>query len=183
MSLPRKIYLLTVLLPLLLPVKLIGKAPQSSQEQLKATFLFNFTQFVEWPADAYMHPGAPFLIGLYGLQSFEKLLDETVRGGRVAGHPIRILPVSKLADISQCQMLFISKSQVGSFFQIQPRLRGLNILTVSDAANFCKWGGVIAFISDSSRIRLQINLEAAAESGLRVSSKLLRLAEIVSPKS
>ncbi len=111
---------------------------------------------MEWPADAYLHPGAPFLIGLYGLQSFDKQLDETVRGGRVAGRPIRILPVSKLADISQCQMLFISKSQVGAFYQIQPRLRGLNILTVSDAVNFCKWGGVIAFIPDSSRIRLQM---------------------------
>jgi len=176
-------YMLLICL-VLFPLRLtFGQGLNASQDELKAVFLFNFTQFVEWPADAFTHRSAPFIIGVYGPDIFGKHLDEAVRNERVDGHPIRVLPVSSVAEISHCHMLFVNKSQLSEFYSLQLQLRGLTILTVSDGGDFCKSGGTIGFIQDKNKIRLQINMDAAADAGLKISSKLLRLAEIVSPKS
>ncbi len=42
---------------------------------------------------------------------------------------------------------------------------------------------MIRFVSDRNRIRLQINVSAAEAAHLAISSKLLRLAEIVTPQA
>ena len=52
---------------------------------------------------------------------------------------------------------------------------------VSDADRFAERGGMIRFVTDRSRIRLQINPVAAEAAHLTISSKLLRVAEVITP--
>src|SRR2546430_1625474 len=60
----------------------------SAEYQLKAVFLFNFAQFVEWPAQASTEPDAPLVIGVLGQNPFGSYLDELVRGEKVGPHPL-----------------------------------------------------------------------------------------------
>jgi hypothetical protein len=180
----RRIRCLLLACLILFPVRFsLGEEVSATQYELKAVFLYNFTQFVEWPAEVFRSPDAPFIIGIYGPNVFGSHLEEAVRGEKVNGHPIRIVLISTPADAGQCHLLFINKTKAAEFSTINSYLKRHSILTVSDAPAFCKAGGMVGFIDDRNKIKLQINTEAAAGADLKISSKLLRLAELVASKS
>ena len=158
-----------------------GDAPaQSSPEyQLKAIFLFNFAQFVEWPASAFPQPDTPLGICILGEDPFGGYLDEAVRGETVANHPLAVRRYGSVDEIKGCHILFVSRQEQGHLSEILDSLKGHSVLTVSDAERFASRGGMIRFVTDHNRIRLRINLEAAKAANLTLSSKLLRPAQIV----
>jgi hypothetical protein len=158
---------------------LAGAAAPVSEYQLKAVFLFNFTQFVEWPAAALPHDNAPFVIGVLGRDPFGALLDDVVRGEKQNGHPLAIERYRSVAEIRDCQILFIPASELAHFAEIHGALAGRSVLTVTDADGPTPRGVIIALVRREDRIRLRIDLEAAKASNLTISSKLLRPAEIV----
>lgn len=156
-------------------------APNAPTEyQLKAVFLFNFALFVDWPPSAFPSADTPFVIGVLGSDPFGDFLDETVRGEKVNNRPIVIQRFSDVDEIRVCHILFVSWSEEYRFASIMPALRSRGILTVSDAPSFSRHGGIIRFATVENKIRLKINVDAAREAGLTISSKLLRPAEIVS---
>lgn len=150
--------------------------------QIKAVFLFNFTQFVDWPADAFTNPETPLVIGVLGKNPFGNYLKETVSDEKVNGHPLTIHYYTTIEEVKTCHILFINFSEKEKLDQSLAGLKGKSILTVSDAGTFLKQGGMIRFTTKNDRIQLQINPEAVKGSGLTASSQLLRLAEIVVPK-
>lgn len=150
--------------------------------QLKAVFLFNFTQFVEWPSNSFAGQNAPLIIGILGNDPFGSYLDQTVSGENVSGHPIAVQRYNDISQTGNCHVLFINLSQPNERAQALASLRGQSILTVGDAPNFISEGGMIRFILVNNKIQLQINPEAAKASDLVISSKLLRLSQIVVPK-
>ena len=152
---------------------------QSPEYQLKAVFLFNFAQFVEWPASAFPEPDTPLGICILGEDPFGGYLDETVRGETVANHPLAVRRYRTVDEIKGCHILFVSRQEQGHVGQILDSLKGRSVLTVSDAERFASRGGMIRFVTDRNRIRLRINLEAARAANLTLSSKLLRPAQIV----
>jgi hypothetical protein len=154
---------------------------QSKEYQIKATFLFNFAQFVEWPTNTFTGTNEPFCIGILGEDPFGDFLDGTVRGEKINGHPLVVHRYRQAEEIQDCQLLFVSHSEAGRFQQILAGLKDKNILTVSDTTGFCKAGGIIRFVTEQNKIHFRINSEAAKNANLAVSSKLLRLAEIVQP--
>ena len=158
-----------------------GNTPaQSSPEyQLKAVFLFNFAQFVEWPGSAFPEPDTPLGICILGQDPFGGYLDETVRGETVANHPLAVRRYRTVDEIKGCHILFVGRQEQGHFGQILDSLKGRSVLTVGDVEGFARRGGMIRFVTDHNRIRLRINLEAARAANLTLSSKLLRPAQIV----
>jgi hypothetical protein len=160
----------------LMSALLVVQGQRASESQLKAVFLFNFAQFVDWQPTA---APTPLLIGILGDDPFGTFLDETVRGERVGVRPIEIRRYRELSEIEACNILFISRSETERVGQILAALQNRPILTVSDGAEFAQRGGMIQFVNDKSRIRLRINLEAAQDANVVISSKLLRVAEIV----
>jgi hypothetical protein len=148
--------------------------------QLKAVFLFNFAQFVEWPVSAFPDRDAPLVIGILGDDPFGAYLDETVRGERVNDHPLVVKRFRRVEDIEACHILFVSEPGKGRLKPILDSLDGRSVLTVSDVERFAARGGMIGFVTEQHRIRLRINLAAAKAADLTISSKLLRPSEIVS---
>jgi hypothetical protein len=162
------------------PGRTPAQEPPAKEYQLKAVFLFNFAQFVDWPASAFPAPDTPLVIGILGRDPFGTYLDETVRGETVKGHPLAVQRFRRVEDITTCHILFISGAEEGRLEQVLAGLKGRSILTVGDVEGFAARGGMIRFLTDQNRIRLRINLEVAKADDLTVSSKLLRPAEIVS---
>ena len=158
--------------------------PTSAGEyQLKAVFLFNFAQFVEWPPQAFPDRQAPLVIGVLGEDPFGAYLDETVRDEKVNNRPLAVQRYRRVEEIKSCHVLFISRSETDRLEQILAGLKGRSILTVGDAEGFAQQGGMIRFVNEKNKIRLRINLDAAKAAKLTISSKLLRPAEIVNPGS
>jgi hypothetical protein len=158
-----------------------AQIPLAHEYQIKAVFLFNFAQFVDWPPQAFAGTQSPLVIGVLGEDRFGTYLDEVVRSETVNNRPLVVERFQRTEDIRECQVLFISDSEAGRLDQILAGLKGRSILTVSDTDGFSRSGGMIRFVTENNRIRLRINLAAARSAGLTISSKLLRPAEIVTP--
>lgn len=148
--------------------------------QVKAVFLFNFVQFVDWPPEAFESPESPLVIGVLGADPFGSFLDEIVRGEKVNGRPLVVERYRTVADLRPCHLLFVSGSEGREVARIADAVKGHPTLTVCDWDAFSRHGVMIRFVMERNHVRLRINLEAARAAGLTISSKLLRSAEIVS---
>ena len=154
-------------------------ADAPTENQVQAVFLFNFSRFVEWPAQVFAAPNDPFVIGIVGSDPFGARLDEAVRNEQINGHPLTVRRFHSIADVDNCQILFIDRSEIGRLGQILTALDHHSTLTVSQADGAAQRGVMIQFATENSRIRLRINVDAARAAGLTISSKLLRPAEII----
>ena len=156
-----------------------AQAAPTPEYRLKAVFLFNFAQFVEWPASAFPAPGSPLVIGILGDDPFGTYLDETVRGETVNDRPLTVQRYHRVEEIGACHILFVSRPEQKHLDRILDSLKNRSVLTVSDAEGFASHGGMIGFVTEENRIRLLVNLAAARAANLTISSKLLRPARIV----
>jgi hypothetical protein len=175
---------LATLLALALPtaglVPTAVAALPSAEYQIKAVFLFNFAQFVEWPPRVFKGPATPLVIGVLGEDPFGSYLDEVVKGEKIGSRPVVIRRYRADEDFSSCHLLFVSPSAAGGIERIAAQLAGKGVLTLGDGAAFCRLGGMIGFVMDRGKVRLRINLKAATAADLTISSKLLTPATIVS---
>jgi hypothetical protein len=157
-----------------------AQAPAAPTEyQLKAVFLFNFSQFVDWPAAAFADSRAPLVIGILGGDPFGETLDAIVHGETVSGRPLVVRRFATVEQVDVCHILFISASHRDRLERVLGSLEDRSILTVGDFEGFALRGGMIRFMTVGKKIRLRINLGAAQRANLTISSKLLRPAEIV----
>jgi hypothetical protein len=160
-----------------------AQTPTSAEYKVKAVFLFNFAQFVEWPANAFRDAQAPLVIGVLGEDPFGTYLDEAVKGEKIGTRPLVVRRFSRVGDITDCHILFISRSESAQLDKIIAGLKGRSLLTVGDTDTFIRKGGVVRFVTENNKIRLRINVEAAKASDLTISSKLLRPATIVTAEN
>lgn len=151
----------------------------SREYQLKAVFLYNFAQFTEWPTNAFPGTNSPVIIGVLGKDPFGRILDETVRGETINGRPLVVQRYNRVEDIKECHVLFVSASEGNQLSPVFASVKSRAILTVGETDNFVLSGGIIRFAIAANKIRLRINLDAARRANLSISSKLLRLADIV----
>jgi hypothetical protein len=147
--------------------------------EVEAVFLFHFSQFVDWPVQAFPDSSSPIVIGVLGSDPFGAALDDVVRGEMVKGRPLVVRRFQRIEQLTDCHILFVSRSERARLEPIVQTLKGRSILTVSDLEGFAGDGGVIGFVLVDNKIRLRVNLEAARDAGLTLSSKLLRPAQIV----
>jgi hypothetical protein len=153
--------------------------PAPTEYQVKAIFLFNFSQFVDWPAAAFADDRSPLVIGVLGSDPFGTTLDEIVRGETVNGRPLAVRRYESVEQIDACHILFIGRSQDKQLDAVLAALKERNVLTVGDFEGFAQRGGIIRFVTVGNKIRLRVNLAAAQDAKLTISSKLLRPAQIV----
>ena len=148
---------------------------------VKAVFLFNFAQFVEWPPAVFAGANSPIVIGVLGENPFGAYLDETVRGEKVNNRPVDIQRYQRVDEIQTCHVLFISRSEANRLDQILVSLKDRSILIVGDGDDFVQRGGMIRLATVQNKVRLIINVDAARAAHLTISSGLLRAAELVTP--
>lgn len=151
-------------------------AAQTSLEvAVKATDLYKFAAFVDWPAAAFPGPADPAVICLAGDDPFGPALDQAVRGQRIGGHPILVMRLERVERGAACHILFVGPSRRQPPAEALDRVRGLPILTVTDNADAAA-RGMIDFVLKDNRVRFRVDPAAAGRSGLAISSKLLSLA-------
>ena len=175
----RSAFFLFILTLLCLEPASIAQSPAIPEYRVKATFLFQFTQFVDWPRAAFSSQQTPLVIGVLGEDPFGIFLDETVRGETAQGHPLAVERYRRLGDVKNCHVLFVSLSEANQMGEILAAVKGRSTLIVGDANGFADRGGMIQFVTQENKIRLRINLAAAKAANLTISSKLLRPATII----
>jgi hypothetical protein len=154
--------------------------PVSREYQLKAAFVYNFAQFTDWPEDVLADTSQPFVIGVLGTNYFGSALEEVVRGETVRGHKLHVEYYHAVEEIRTCHILFIGQSEDRRLEKILAALKGKPILTVSDIDKSAIRGVMVRFLTENNKLRFRVNVDSLAASHLTMSSKLLRVAEVVS---
>src|SRR5690348_14647680 len=123
--------LILSVISMLFPALTGAPAPQNSaipEYRVKATFLFQFTQFVDWPATAFSNDQSSLVIGILGDDPFGTLLDETVHDEKANGHPLVVERYRRLDEVKNCHLLFVSQSEGKRLSEIVSTLRGQSTL-------------------------------------------------------
>ena len=145
--------------------------------QVKAVFLYKFALFVEWPQEAFADSNAPIIIGILGRDPFGDYLDRIVANKKIKGRKLIIKRFKRHQKLEPCHILYISSSERKYLNRIFKKIGDSNTLTVGEINYFTRDGGIINFVMKRNKIRFEINLTAAEKAGLKISSKLIRLAE------
>lgn len=153
--------------------------PVGQEYKVKASYLFNFAQFVDWPETVFAHAKAPFRIGVLGDDEFGPFLDQLVQGETVKSRPLSVLRSRAADDLKACHIVFISRSEKARLGEALATLGNASILTVSETGGFAERGGMINLVLEGSKVRFEANPDAARSRGLKLGAQLLSLAKIV----
>lgn len=153
--------------------------PKVTREYLiKAALLYNFAKFTDWPAHSFEGPDAPLLICVLGSDPFGPAL-KTIEGKVIKNRPVVTRVVSRVLDSRRCHVIFVSDSERSRLAEILELVGDDPILTIADMPDFAVSGGIINLKVVDNKSRFDINLAAAHRANLKLSSKLLILAQQV----
>lgn len=160
-----------------------GQSPGSSDSSeylIKAGFIYNFAKLMEWPDPVFPQPNSPIVIGVLGnTDPFQGTLDDVLKGKQVNGHPFVVRHLKSRDDIKGCNILFVTSSEATHVDELLHQVRGLPILTIGDTPGFAERGGIINFVVEDNKVRFDIDVQAAKQADINISSRLLALARIV----
>lgn len=167
----------------LLAVALLLAAAASPADErageIKAAFIYNFAKFVEWPAGSFDSDGAPLHVCALDVVTERTplpLLDGRVAQGRV----IHMVQLQDLSAVDQCHILYVpvttEASRRAALVEVLARRA---VLTISEDQRFIDQGGMVSLFVDDDRVRFSVNLKLAQAAGLKISARMLQLAQEV----
>jgi hypothetical protein len=154
--------------------------PTYSVSAVKAAYLVNFVRFTTWPELPRL-PEDPIIIGVLSDREIEDFVFRLVAGQRIQGHPVRVRRVVRDDELTQCHLVYLGDIGEEEVRRVVSALGAAPVLTVSAQAGFLDAGGIVAFYSDGSSLRFEINVPALTRSNLVLSSRLLALARPQTP--
>jgi hypothetical protein len=166
-----------VVLSLIGPAAAPALAQESMEHDIKAAFLYNFTKFIEWPP--LPRDTEPFRICVVGDAAFAQAVDRIIDGEAVQGHPLVRIDPQTPQEGRGCAILYVGPGDTERGQRIAAALRQAPVLVVGEGPRFVSQGGAIAFVLENNRVRFDVNTAATSRAGLKVSSKLLRVARHV----
>ena len=160
----------------------VGARPTAAADvtaaTLKAAFLYNFAKFAEWPAEA-LSAGQRLSLCVIGDHAVADALGEIISGRAIEGHELVVAIVKPDGPLRSCHLLYVGGLGARETPPLLETLNGSPVFTVGDGEKFAESGGVAQLILENDRMRFAINVAAARRARLRLSSRLLSLAQIV----
>ena len=156
-------------------------SPQFNEYHEKAACILNFTRYVEWPPKSFKDTNSPIVISILGQDRFGEDLRILLSDKTVQGRKLGVRRISSLDEFKDSQILFISESEKKRTARVLQLLKRTPVLTVGETDKFLQAGGIINFRLKDGSLCLDINHAAAERVGLKISSKLLLIADRSKP--
>src|SRR5688572_11965826 len=153
--------------------------PESLELRVKAAFLYKFAGYVEWPPKSFARPETPVTIGVIGAESLATELTQAVTGRTVNDRPVAVRRLKPGESLAGIHVLFVGRAESARLDQLAQSAHPRSILTVSESDGALARGSVINFVLSGGRVRFEIALDSAEKSGLKLSSRLLAVAQQV----
>jgi hypothetical protein len=153
------------------------------EHQITAAALYNIMAFTEWPGTAFASPDSPLVVGVLGNGPIAKLLEEFLANENWQGRRVVLRRLSNPAEVRFCHVLYVERSEQGRWPAMASGFARLPILTVSDTDHFARDGGVVQLAIERNKLQLVVNLGVAHGCGLTISSKVLRLANVINNRA
>ena len=184
----RRVRAAIAILPMLLAAMTLNAQNTSGSAEylIKAGFIYNFANLVQWPSSSFAQPDSPIVIVILGEDHFGTTLDRALEGKKVNARSFVIKRAKSISELQRtlgpqkdCQILFVSSSEMAHLSDATQMLKGVPVLTIGETPGFARNGGIINLILEDNKVRFEVNVVAAKEAELNISSRLLALARIV----
>lgn len=149
---------------------------------VKAGYLLDFGRFLRLSSPPPADRRSTFDICVLGHDPLGHFLDDAVANQSIDGRPVRAVRVGDAYAVKGCDILFISPDEGDGIPLDLDAIGKTDVLTVSDAADFLKYGGMIQFVEEDNHVRFAVNLDAVNRTHIVLSSELLRVASSVTGK-
>ncbi len=152
----------------------LGLADPVTEYDLKAAYLLNFASYVEWPTLP-----DPITVCVYGENPFKETTISTLLEAKKGQIDISFKNPRQLEQLADCNILFLPLSERENFDKAVALLHNVPVLVVTDAQDGSPPGAMINLVTETNRLRFEVNLSKVLESKLKISSKMLKLAKIL----
>jgi hypothetical protein len=147
---------------------------------IKGAFLYHFLTYIDWPDESLSDPAQPFVIGVYRDDPFGEVLDKIAETKQVEGRAIEIQHLESANQLEGCHILFIPHTiDAEAQKQVLAAVMDSHVLTVGETDDFIEQGGSAQFFIEGNKVRFAFNTDAVSQSQLKISSKLLSIAKVV----
>lgn len=144
--------------------------------QVKAAYLYKFTNFVEWPANAFSGQDSPLIIGIVGADALADELQIASAGHAVNGRKLAVRKLRPADPITDVHVLFIGNVTRNRLTEIYALVRERPILTVTDSDEAHAIGSMVNFVMTSDRLRFEVALKPVTTAHLKISALMLAAA-------
>lgn len=156
-----------------------AEGAETLEQRVKAAFLYKFAGYVEWPAKSFARPETPVMIGVMGNEVLAAELVEAVTGRTVNDRMVVVKRLKAGESLSGIHILFVGRAESARLDQLAQSAQPRSILTVTESDGALARGSVINFVLTDGRVRFEIARDTAEKSGLKLSSRLLAVAQQV----
>lgn len=159
----------------LLSLVLVPALGQTQDERaVRAAYVFNLTRYVEWPDEKKQ-----LTIGVLAERDTSEFLQKILDGKSADSRSLRVMLFPADNEWQDCNILYIDDTQAKNLPSMLNKLGTSKVLTVGESAAFVRDGGMVALVRSGDKIQMQLNLEAAQRSGIRLNPRLYDVARII----
>lgn len=157
----------------------LALADTVDEYDLKAAFLLNFADYVEWPPAAGLGPASPLRMCTVGSDRLAARIDRLLRARALSKRPVISHRMNVASAATNCHIVFLDRSSAAATRRRLSHLSEGYALTVGEGKSFAEAGGIIGLEMAQGRVKLIVNLPAARRHELKISSRLLALAQVI----
>lgn len=158
-----------------LPLRTV--AQQAGETHLQTAFIYQFTNYIEWPAEKLA--GSDFVICVAEDSPLVQDLKDLAKTKTIKGKPLRICTSSDIKELRKSQIVIVNAGSGSQLAEISHALKGSSALVVSFGSGLAGKGATISFFLDDGRLRFEICRAAAEKEHLQIGAQLLKLAKLV----
>lgn len=152
--------------------------PQTVEYAVKAAYLYQFARFTEWPGKA--NENRPLCIGVLGDDPFGAALHHSLEGKAVGSRSLLVRRSRSIAELDGCEIVFVPSSEAGARLgAVLQQASRWPALTVGEGDTFTRDGGMVRFFVEENHVRFEVNLPAVEAARLRLSSRVLAIAQVI----
>ena len=151
----------------------------SHEDKIKASFVFNFIRFIQWPEYKLIKSSDPINVCVIDFNRSNNSFFKAFHSFFLERYLAALQSISNQKNINYCHLIYIDQAETNNLDTLLPLISKNHILSISNIKNFCAAGGIIGMVKRKGKIRVEINLQAARASGFTISSNLLEVATII----
>ncbi|CAK0782225.1 YfiR family protein [Gammaproteobacteria bacterium] len=150
----------------------------ASDAEVRTGFLVNFARFTTWPesvlsaTDPLRMCLAPGDAGM--VSQWAELARQPIQG-----HSVQARLIARPGEVKDCHLLYLPAELTGPLKHWLSAAQQVRALIVGDMPGLVDAGGMIELALSGGRYRFDVNLVAASQADLHISSQLLKLARTV----
>ena len=154
-------------------------APSQTQDEraVRAAYVFQLTRYVEWPTETKQ-----LTVGVLANRETSEFLQKILDGKTTDSRSLRVMLSPADDEWPNCNILYVDDAQAKKQLAELNKRGTNNVLTVGESPAFLRDGGMVALVRTGDKVQIQLNLEAARRSGIKLNPRLFDVARIITPE-